>query len=547
MSWHLILHNQLYNSIITAHAILMSTPSSLVLWLVLKKPTEENSRVKRYQGGRAKLYGETPTPKLVLKGIIGTDIRVLRLISHLCSTTSRLTNLIRNILTNRNSAKWINRAEALYTLILSSVLKLFSNYNGIPRKEEKNYARDRVERTIPRNFGITYGNLYKAPKNQSNLVPRRGGDGVIVVGPVVKQLVRRVTVLNLHVRTLVLKAGSNVIRGSDTENTLGSNEVNIKAISNYKNLVSAYELIKSNPGNMTTGVSKETLDGISKAYIQRIQVVLKAGKFKFKPARRIKIPKPGKTEETRPLTIASPREKIVQKAVLLIMERLYENDFLPSSHGFRPKRGTHTAMKQLESNFQSVRYVIEADFAKAFDSIPHNILMNIIKERIKCEKTLKLIENALKAGFMEFGVLHDNLNCGTPQGSILSPLLCNIFLHKLDIYIEELKSMYEKGTRRRVSKEYMRLQNKVRLWRKKGYDKSNTQEFRALIKELIKVDSIQREETFVRIHYVRYADDFVVGIIGSHKLATEILSKLENFVNNYLKLAFNKDKTRIID
>lgn len=224
-----------------------------------------------------------------------------------------------------------------------------------------------------------------------------GGDGVIIVGAI-----RRVTVSNLQVRTLVSKAGSNATRGSDTKNTLDSLEVNIKAISNYKNLVSAYELIKSNPGNMTKGVSKETLDGISKTYIEKLQQALKAGKFQFNPARRIHIPKPGK-KESRPLTIASPREKIVQKATLLVMERLYDNKFLSSSHGFRPGKGTLTAVKQIESCFQSVRYVIEADFAKAFDSIPHDILMNIIKEEIRCTKTLKLIESALKAGYMEFG------------------------------------------------------------------------------------------------------------------------------------------------
>jgi group II intron reverse transcriptase/maturase len=280
-----------------------------------------------------------------------------------------------------------------------------------------------------------------------------GGDGVIVVGAI-----RRVTVSSLQVRTLVSKAGSNASRGSDIHKPLVSNEVNIKDISNYKNLVSAYELIKSNPDNMTAGVSRETLDGMSKTYIERLQQDLKAGKFEFNPARRTQIPKPGKNEK-RPLTIASPREKIVQKAILLIMERLYDNKFLASSHGFRPGKGTHTAMKQLESCFQSVKYVIEADFSKAFDSIPHDVLMNRIKEEIKCEKTIKLIRSALKAGYVEFGVLHDNLESGTPQGSILSPLLCNIFLHKLDVFIEELKVEYQKGTKRKLSQEYTKLQN----------------------------------------------------------------------------------------
>lgn len=259
-------------------------------------------------------------------------------------------------------------------------------------------------------------------------------------------------------RTLSSKAGRNAIRGSEDKNTLGSNEVKIKTISNIKNLVAAYELIKSNPGNMTKGADEVTLDGIDLNYFQKVQSELKAGKYQFNPARRIQMGK----NETRPLTIASPREKIVQKAILLAMERLYENKFLDTSHGFRPARGTHTAMKQLEANFQSVRYIIEADFSKAFDSIQHDVLIGIIKEEIKCEKTLTLIKSGLKAGYFELGELHNNLAIGTPQGSILSPLLCNIFLHKLDEYIERLKVEYHKGTKRQRAPENMRLQNKAK-------------------------------------------------------------------------------------
>jgi len=220
-------------------------------------------------------------------------------------------------------------------------------------------------------------------------------------------------------------------------------------------------LIKSNPGNMTEGISKETLDGINQKYLETIKAKLKAGTYEFSPARRIQIPKPGKGG-TRPLTIASPREKIVQKAMLLIMERLYEAKFLSTSHGFRPNKGTHTAINQLESNFQSVRFVIEADFSKAFDKIQHKALLEVLTVEIKCEKTLKLIKSGLRAGFVEFGQLHDNLIIGTPQGSILSPLLCNIFLHQLDVYIEQLKEQYQKGTKRQRSVENTKLQNQAK-------------------------------------------------------------------------------------
>jgi retron-type reverse transcriptase len=127
----------------------------------------------------------------------------------------------------------------------------------------------------------------------------------------------------------------------------------------------------------------------------------------------VHIPKPG-NKETRPLTIASPREKVVQKTMQMIMERFYEPKLLPTSPGFRPGKETHTAMKLLESNFQSVRYVLEADFSKAFDSIQHTSQMAIIKSEIQCEKTLKLIKSGLKTGFIEFGELHNNMDDGTP-------------------------------------------------------------------------------------------------------------------------------------
>lgn len=335
-------------------------------------------------------------------------------------------------------------------------------------------------------------------------------------------------------------------RGSEVKNTLNSKDVNMKVISNYKNLVAAYELIKSKPGNMTEGATKETLDGMNQKYLEKIQAELKSGKYKFNPARRIQIPKPGK-KETRPLTIASPREKIVQKAMLLILERVYEGKFQESSHGFRPAKGTHTAMKQLESYFQSVRYVIEADFSKAFDSIQHDTLMDIIKEEIKCEKTLKLIESGLKAGYFELGELHTNLTAGTPQGSILSPLLCNIFLHKLDVFIEELKKEYQKGTKRQRSKENVRLQNKAKYWRMKGYDKTRPLLYKELIQQLLRSDSIKRDDSYVRIQYIRYADDFVIGVIGSHTIAKTILERVEEYVNKTLNLKFNPDKTSIID
>lgn len=160
-----------------------TAPMSLEVGMVYSRLTNISSCVKSYQGGRVKLYGETQTPKLIVKEVNEVNIRSLGLTSDLHRATFRITNLIiRNILHNGNSAKWMDRADALLTLILSLVLRLLYLSNGIPRKEEKYCARNLARRTSSRNFGITYGYLPKVSKNQDNLGPNIGGDGVAVLG-----------------------------------------------------------------------------------------------------------------------------------------------------------------------------------------------------------------------------------------------------------------------------------------------------------------------------------------------------------------------------
>lgn len=390
-----------------------------------------------------------------------------------------------------------------------------------------------------------------APKNRSILKYGNragplllGGDGVVVV---------RLT----NGRTTGFNSGANysskagqvklTIRGSEEEQTPAFNydrKISIKNIANLKNLVTAYELIKSNPGNMTHATDKVTLDGISKEYLTKIQSKIRAGTYEFPPARRIQIPKPGKNE-TRPLTIASPRDKVVQKALQLVMEPIYENQFLDTSHGFRPRRGTRTAIQYLDAKFQSVHYVIEADFSKAFDTIPHKQLMETISREIECEKTLKLIKSSLKAGFIEFGNLHNNLEDGTPQGSILSPLLCNIYFHELDVYMENIKQEFNCGSKRGTNKEYEKLANKVRHMRRTGQDTKSREEYLKHMRAMLNTPSKKQDDSYVRIHYVRYADDFVIGVEGSYQIANTILEKVRTFISSSLSLKLNETKTGI--
>ena len=231
------------------------------------------------------------------------------------------------------------------------------------------------------------------------------GDGTVVVSNS-----KRAVAFNLLVRTSSSKAGKEVAeRGSDENTSLTelAEPINVKVISSRRNLITAYEFIKSKPGNMTPGTNKITLDGVSLNYVDRISREIRAGKFRFSPARRVLIPKPGKKEK-RPLDIASPREKIIQKAIQLVLEPHYEPEFQECSHGFRPGRGTRTAIQYMDSKFQSVQYIIEADFTKAFSSINHDKLISLRKEKIKCEKTIKLIKSGIKAGYIEeMGNIHN--------------------------------------------------------------------------------------------------------------------------------------------
>lgn len=297
---------------------------------------------------------------------------------------------------------------------------------------------------------------------------------------------------------------------------------------------------------MTPGADrKTTLDGISLKYLDRIGKKIRSGKFEFSPARRVQIPKPGK-KETRPLDIASPREKIVQKAIQQVMEPHYEPQFQDCSHGFRPNRGTRTAIQYLDSKFQSVQYVIEADFTKAFPSIKHNKLMAILREKVKCDKTLKILKSSLTAGYIEdLGNIHNWAEVGTPQGAILSPLLCNIYLNTLDTYMETLKKKFEKGEKRKKSSEYNKLANKIKYWRAKGQDKSRPREYREIVTSMLNTPSMVRDDTYVRIHYVRYADDFVVGIEGGHEVAKQVLECIREYTERELQLKLHPDFTGI--
>jgi retron-type reverse transcriptase len=210
----------------------------------------------------------------------------------------------------------------------------------------------------------------------------------------------------------------------------------------------------------SAGVDKTTLDGIDLDFIQRTSASLKGGTFRFTPARRILIPKPNKPGEFRPLGIASPRQKIVQKAIELILTTIYEHIFLDCSYGFRPGRGCHSALKRIQLQNASVfSWAIEGDISQFFDTIPHHVILRLLSRVIDCPMTLKLIRQSLEVGYVVFDSgKHTAQVAGMPQGSILSPILSNIVLHELDRYVtDKLGKEFNVCSRRRTNTVYKKI------------------------------------------------------------------------------------------
>jgi group II intron reverse transcriptase/maturase len=300
----------------------------------------------------------------------------------------------------------------------------------------------------------------------------------------------------------------------------------------------AYNNIKSNPGNMTPGITPETLDGIDWPYFEDLSKSLKNESFYFKPGRRINIDKASGGK--RPLTIAPPRDKIVQEAIKIILNSIFEPTFLDNSHGFRPNRSCHTALKFVMQKFMPVTWAIEGDISKCFDNVDHHKLMHLIELKIKDQQFNKLIWKSLRAGYYVFKIRKTNI-VGTPQGSIISPILSNIFLHQLDVFVHSLKTEFDKGNKPKLNKEY----NHITYLIQKAKNSGETYKVRNLVKHLRKIPAIDTfDREYRRLCYVRYADDWVIGVRGSIKETQEILSKVIKFCSE-IGLTVNETKTKI--
>lgn len=308
----------------------------------------------------------------------------------------------------------------------------------------------------------------------------------------------------------------------------------------------AYERLKSKPGNMTPGTDEETLDGFSEEEIGNLINQMRTEAYQPRPVRTTYIPKAN--GKMRKLGIPCPKDKIVQEVVRMILEAIYDSPhgpyFSDNSHGFRRSRSCHTALREIQKRWSGVAWFIEGDIKSCFDDIDHEVLTKILRKKIKDERFITIIRKFLKAGYQDIDRVRKDSLAGTPQGGIISPILANIYLHELDNYVEQLMKEHEKGKERKLNPKYRSLQRKRLALIKKGH--SDTQEFRELTKQMRKLPSVDPQDpNFIRMRFVRYADDWLCGITGSHQLAKEIKDKIGQFLKTELNLTLSQEKTKI--
>jgi group II intron reverse transcriptase/maturase len=302
----------------------------------------------------------------------------------------------------------------------------------------------------------------------------------------------------------------------------------------------AYGRIYANKGAMTPGADGETVDGMSLGKIGRIIDALRQERYRFTPARRVYIPK--KSGKLRPLGLPSWSDKLVGEVIRLLLEAYYEPRFSGRSHGFRPRRGCHTALSEAVNTWKGTAWFIELDIAQCFDRLDHSVMLEILGEHILDNRFLRLLRNMLQAGYLEDWVWNATLS-GCPQGGVVSPVLSNIYLDRLDKFVETvLIPEYTRGACRAANPAYQEIANAIRRARYCG-DRAAVRELRRQQRRMPRGDP--RDPGYRRLKYLRYADDQLLGFAGPKAEAEQIKARLAAFLHDNLKLELSRDKTLI--
>ena len=312
----------------------------------------------------------------------------------------------------------------------------------------------------------------------------------------------------------------------------------------------AYQRIYAKEGNMTKGSDGQTIDNMSLKRIEKLIGALKDESYQPQPSRRVYIPK--KNGKKRPLGVPTFNDKLIQEVVRMVLEAMYESSFEYTSHGFRPNRSCHTALAHVQKEFSGAKWFIEGDIKGFFDNINHDVLINILKERIADERFIRLIRKFLKAGYIEEWQFH-NTYSGTPQGGIISPILANIYLDKLDKYMKEYITEFDKGKKRKSGKESIDFKNAMKRTVRKLKSVKDEKQKAELVLELKAIEQgrakypngDEMDMNYRRMKYVRYADDFLIGVIGSKQDAKQIKEDIKMFLAEKLALELSDEKTLV--
>src|SRR5437763_650288 len=303
----------------------------------------------------------------------------------------------------------------------------------------------------------------------------------------------------------------------------------------------AYGKVYRNDGATTPGSTSETVDEMSLRKIETMIEALRLERYRWTPTRRVYIEKKHSTKK-RPLSMPTWSDKLLQEVIRLILESYFEPTFSNFSHGFRSGRGCHTALRQIDDNWQGVNWFIEGDIKACFDSLSHELLMETLAEYIHDGRFLRLIRELLQAGYLEEWKYNATLS-GAPQGGIVSPILSNIYLNKLDSYVENtLIPMYTKGARRKKNREYDNLLCQGYRLRKRG-QYTEAAKARKAAQKLPSVDL--NDPDYRRLKFVRYADDWLLGLIGTKEEAEHIKEQIKTFLHDDLKLDLSAEKPLI--
>ncbi len=342
----------------------------------------------------------------------------------------------------------------------------------------------------------------------------------------------------------------DILRAKNQKNPKWINRELYRLLYNPSLHILAYERLKSKPGNMTPGADGQTLDGYSMETIHHDIALLRSEQYQPTPVRRRYIAKAdGKRQ--RPLGIPSPRDKVIQECLRLILEAIYEPNFHDNSHGFRPGRSCHTALQSLQHSWTGIKWVIKLDISACFDTVDHVRLLDILRARIQDDRFINLIRKFLNAGYLEDWTYHRTYS-GTPQGSVISPILMNVYLDRLDQELEALCRQYSQGQTRKPNPAYSKLKyQRKKLLEQGEADPSRREALKAELRDLdqrfLHTPSLDfHDAAYTRVKFLRYADDTVIGIIGPKALAEQILEHLTGFLDQDLKLTLNRQKTRII-